>query len=337
MKIGFTLPASYAIGNPYSGIREQARYQVNALRKLGYRVICLDSWKHDDRTELDVVHVMTGGPAFHGIEQVMRRGRSRFVFAPIVDSRTPPWLYKLAASLGARIPRIDTIPGCYQVQARAADVTIARSQFERDFLYRALGIDRARIGVVLNGAPIPEDTDCSVLDRFSLPDEFALHISRVSNANKNVISLVEAFDGLELPIVCAGTTDGSAYGKKVLDKIREAKNAIWIGEVSHHEKLALYAKTILFCLPSQFEGTGLVALEAASYGCGVVITSNGGPPDYFGDFASYTTLGTPEEVRHAVRVALGWQNGDALQEHALRMTWESSARSLAGIYRSLNA
>jgi glycosyltransferase involved in cell wall biosynthesis len=79
---------------------------------------------------------------------------------------------------------------------------------------------------------------------------------------------------------------------------------------------------------------GLVAVEAAAYGAGVVITKNGGPPDYFGDLAYYVDQFDVASIRHSVQKA--WENpkSEAIKRHVLtNLTWEQSARSLVAAFQ----
>jgi glycosyltransferase involved in cell wall biosynthesis len=96
----------------------------------------------------------------------------------------------------------------------------------------------------------------------------------------------------------------------------------------------LYAACTVFCLPSVHEGTGLVALEAASLGARIVITRNGGPPDYFADMAEYVDPFSVESIRAGVERAWNAAPSDKLRSHVLtNLTWDASARSLISAYR----
>jgi len=96
---------------------------------------------------------------------------------------------------------------------------------------------------------------------------------------------------------------------------------------------SLYAGCRVFCLPSLHEGTGLVALEAAAHGAGVVITRNGGPPDYFKDLAYYVDPVGVGDIRDTILQAWEKPQGAELRAHVLSsLTWDQSARSLAAAY-----
>jgi glycosyltransferase involved in cell wall biosynthesis len=57
--------------------------------------------------------------------------------------------------------------------------------------------------------------------------------------------------------------------------------------VPHKELISLYQGAKVHILPSWFETTGLVSLEAALCGCNIVTTSRGYARDYFQNMAWY--------------------------------------------------
>ena len=66
----------------------------------------------------------------------------------------------------------------------------------------------------------------------------------------------------------------------------------------------LYRRAKVFCLPSIGEGVGLVALEAASFGCDIVVTRIGGPKEYYDDMAYVVNPYKVDEIGLAVLNAL---------------------------------
>src|SRR5581483_11436644 len=128
MRIGFLLPADFAVGSRASGILEQARRQAEALEDLGHTVLRLTPWEWQDERELDVLHFYLGGPALAGV--VEHRNLSKpgvLVFSPIIDSNESFVAYRLAAALGEISTRFTTVPGILRKQARGSDVVICRS------------------------------------------------------------------------------------------------------------------------------------------------------------------------------------------------------------------
>jgi glycosyltransferase involved in cell wall biosynthesis len=337
MRIGFLLPADFAIGNPGNGIAEQARRQAEALQARGHDVVQLDPWLWQDPAQFDVLQFYLGGPLLAQPESLRcRMTAGLLVFAPIIDSNRPHWMYALAARAGSLLPFVYTVPGKFRRQVAAAHLVVCRSSHERQRVIRGLGAAPDKVEVVLNGAPAVQFSDSvgqKVKATYGLPDEYLLHVGAFTQERKNVLRLVEAVEPLGYPLVIAGYAQPGA----VLDELhrRAAGNPRLriLGFVDAETKAGLYASCRVFCLPSMHEGTGLAALEAGSYGANVVITSNGGVVDYFGSEADYAEPTSVASIRSAVRSA--WSRpptGQLRQRIRSELTWEKSAEALEASY-----
>lgn len=334
MKIGFLLPGHLAIGSPYNGVREQANYQAQALIRLGHDVVCLNPWDRHVLEDFDVIQFFVGGLEANTIGIRPAYGIRLLAFAPTIDSNVSFRWYRLAARMGNLFAPIYTIPGSLSRQARTSDVVIARSSYERQRLIQGLGADPNKVKIVLNGVTSPKEADPEqVRERYKLPDEFLLHISTYTHERKNVVRFIQAVGPMGIPVVIAGV----ASPGPVLDRLRQLCERYpqikMLGRVDDDTRNGLYAACRVFCLPSRHEGTGLVALEAASYGAAIVITKNGGPPDYFLDMAEYVN-DDQEDIRAAVERAWEQPPSTALRDHVVNnLSWESSAQRLIDIYR----
>lgn len=338
MRIGFLLPASFAVGTRGNGIAEQARRQAEALENLGHEVIRLDPWKWHDERELDVLHFYLGGPSMAGVESRNLSKPGLLVFSPIIDSNQSFAAYRFAAALGGISSRFATIPGMLRRQALASDVVVCRSTHESQRLARGLGISPGKIAMVLNGCPAksgrpePEVLD-AVRERLRLPQDFLLHISAFTQERKNVLRLVKATQPLGYPLVIAGTSRPGPVLTELEEHARGNDQLRILGFVDEATKAALYSLCRVFCLPSTHEGTGLVALEAGAAGANLVITRNGGPPDYFLDYVEYVDPGSVQSIRDGISRAWRTPRNDRLQRHiAERLTWAQSGRCLERLY-----
>jgi glycosyltransferase involved in cell wall biosynthesis len=337
MKIGFLLPANFALDGPGNGVRRQAIYQAEALEGLGHQVIRLDAWGSYDLATFDVIQFFSGGFPHIWIERAALPGHTMLVFAPIIDSNEPNWRYRLASSVGTNRSRakVYTIPGALRAQALGSDLVICRSEYECSRVIKGLGAPARKTEVVLNGVPEPVAVDREeVRRRLGLPAEFVLHVSAYTQERKNTIRLAEAIGPTGMPLVLAGT----AMPGPVLDRLKalasEYPNISMLGYLNAADLAGIYAASKVFCLPSDHEGTGLAALEAASYGAQVVITRNGGPADYFGKLADYVDPQSVADIRAAVERAWSQPASRALQQHVTQnLTWTQSARRLVDAYQ----
>jgi len=117
--------------------------------------------------------------------------------------------------------------------------------------------------------------------------DYLLLTARINDPRKNVILLLRAFAHLRaefpsLRLVLAGEMPGESLRKQVTDlQLEEA--VVFTGYVSRDELRQLYQGALLYVLPSNQEGLGLVLLEAMACGTPVVSTCSGGPEDIIED------------------------------------------------------
>src|SRR5262245_35026418 len=132
MRIGFLVPTDFSLGNPGNGIAAQARSQAAALQRRGHEITFMNPWEYRSLDSLDVLQFFLGGFATHGIERFFRPSiKTLLVMAPIIDSNEPNWKYRMAAAVGSPFGRVFTVPGVLAQQARASDLVVCRSEYER--------------------------------------------------------------------------------------------------------------------------------------------------------------------------------------------------------------
>jgi glycosyltransferase involved in cell wall biosynthesis len=319
------------------GVVAQARQQAEALESIGHTVDLLSPWQLQDVKDLDVLHFFAGCTLYPALnDEFPNRRRTLVAYSPIIDSNQSFTAYRLAANLGSFSPRFLTIPGIGRLQAQHSDVVICRSQHEQRRVRESLRVPMAKLEIVLNGCSEPRKLEVSVdsmMNSLELPQDFVLHISAFTQDRKNVLRLSQAAADLGFPLVIAGHAKTGPILDELKQRMRQGQRIILLGFVDEATKAALYSRCRVFCLPSHHEGTGLVAVEAASYGANLVITRNGGPPDYFLEMAEYVDPFDLADIRRGLAVAWDRPKDGRLKSHLLgALTWEHSARSLADAY-----
>ena len=154
--------------------------------------------------------------------------------------------------------------------------------------------------------------------------------------HKNQLSLIRAMSGTSVPVVLIGHAHPD-HGEYLERCKREAGDNIRIvAGCSHAELVAHYRRAKVHCLPSWFETTGLVSLEAAMCGCNIVTTSRGYASEYFGDLAWYCNPADPASVRRAVIAALEAPPPIDLQCRIRNnFSWTHAAKATVGGYLSV--
>jgi len=176
------------------------------------------------------------------------------------------------------------------IQAAARILTV--SEFSRDAIARAYGLDPDRIAVVHNAAAdcfhqVRRDTaPAQVSQRFGLTAPFILSVGDLQ-PRKNHIGLIEAFARMALAcpqlshqLVLAGKE--TWFGRRVYDAAKRsgvANRIRFLGFVSDDDLLQLYNACELFCFPSFYEGFGLPVLEAMACGAAVCCSNTAAIPE----------------------------------------------------------
>jgi glycosyltransferase involved in cell wall biosynthesis len=106
------------------------------------------------------------------------------------------------------------------------------------------------------------------------------------------------------------------------------------GWVDADELAELYRGAAALVLPSRHEGFGIPVVEAMASGTPVVLSDDPALREVAGDAASYATDG---DYGRALRQAIADRDrlATAGLERARRFTWEETARSTVGVYRSV--
>lgn len=336
MQIGFMIPAEWALVRGH-GVVTQARQQAEALESIGHSVSLLNPWQWQDADDLDVLHFFPGCALYPAFSSGFANPRRTLVaYSPIIDSNQSFYAYHLAAVLGSLSSRLSTGPGIFRLQAQRSDVVICRSQHEQRRATESLRVSPAKTAIVLNGCSEPRTLDVgvdSIIKSLELPKDFVLHISAFTQKRKNALRLSQAAAELGLPLVIGGRATAGPILEELKQRISQGQRIFILGFVDEATKAALYSRCRVFCLPSHHEGTGLVAVEAASYGANLVITKNGGPPDYFLDMAEYVDPFDLADIKRGLAQAWDRQKSDRLKSHLVStLTWKHSAHSLADVY-----
>jgi len=218
----------------------------------------------------------------------------------------------------------------------AAGMLLPNSQAEADRLVADFALDPDRISVVRNATefPQPEPARQEFKRRFGV-DQFVLCVARIED-RKNQLTLIEAMQGVDIPLVLIGPTTFQQYFR--LCKRAARRGVRFMGALGREQVACAYAAAKVHALPSWFETPGLASLEAALSGCNIVTTDRGGTREYFADMAWYCDPGDVQSVRSAIEQALAAPRNPRLRAHvASNFTWENTAKQTLAAYEWLLA
>jgi len=219
------------------------------------------------------------------------------------------------------------------------DVILPNSEAEKHLLVDFFHVSPKKFFVIPNavnrsfGIPVPADLFRA---RFHVREQYLLNVANIE-PRKNQLSLIRAARGLGLTVIIAGGVRDSAYYDACM---REGSGFVrHVGFLDHEGGLlkSAYTGCDAFLLPSLLETPGLAALEAASQGCRVVVTSVGSTQEYFHDLVTYVNPYDVDDIRAGIQMALRQPPDDTLRHYMLKtFTWDRAARKLLEAYELVN-
>ncbi|MFP8892729.1 glycosyltransferase family 1 protein [Chryseobacterium cucumeris] len=160
-----------------------------------------------------------------------------------------------------------------------ADKIIAISEQTKRDIIQYLKVSETKIEVIYQGChhafkeqQSPELMK-AVKEKFKLPERFVLNVGTIED-RKNLLNVVKAINGTEIPLVVVGRKTG--YYQKIerfLKRNKMEKQVLFLEGVSMDELACLYKLADIFVYPSFFEGFGIPVIEAL-FSKTVVVTSN---------------------------------------------------------------
>lgn len=316
MKIGIV--KGFASKNYYGGISVQGRMWLDGLRKLGNEVYLLDNWSNYDWKTFDWIVIIGLGVLYRGYIKLFSDMPSiKIASAPIIDYTGSILSYGLRGRFQG-CDKIHWYTSIYDERHLHDRISLylVRSKHEMDFLTKGHGFSESNIRIVpLNyrsGFPVQKISNIK-------KEKFVLHVSRLSSSGKNVKRLVEAAIKFKFDLVLAGTVNGNQERSALNKMIGDHPNIKYVGRLSDEELLNYYRRAKVFALPSLVEGVGMVALEAATQGCNIVLTNLGAPKEYFGGKAFLVNPYSVNDIGNKIMMALNDNESQPyLQNHIIK-------------------
>ena len=215
--------------------------------------------------------------------------------------------------------------------ASGAAILLPNSQSEMRRLSERFGVSSI-YHVVPNGVDVKLFQPIEGIMR---DDSLVLCIARIEGL-KNQLNLIRAIKGTGLKLKIVGNTapNHQAYYAACVE---EGDGEVeFIPHVDQRELVKLLCQAKVHVLPSWFETTGLVSLEAALMGCNIVVSDRGDVREYLGDYAHYCEPDSVASIRAAVIAATRAESRDELsrriREH---YTWQRAAEETLWAYRQV--
>ena len=325
----------YSVENAEQAIPERfacRRVSGNPFLRLGYD---LSRRLREDRP--DLLHVQYTAPLFCPVPVVASIHDVSFL--------ERPEYFTAARRRQLRLTVARTV--------RSAARILTGSEFSRESIIRAYGLDPARVVVVPDAAnpffrPLSHETALRrVRERFRVGGPFVLSVGDLQ-PRKNHIGLIAAFarfcqqnPALPHQLVLAGQdtwfgprVHEAANGSGVKDRIR------FLGFVTDDDLLQLYNACDCFCFPSFYEGFGIPILEAMACGRAVACANTSAMPEVADGAGLFFDPARPDEIARALRDILidselrGRMERLGVQR-AATFTWQRTAQKTLAVYEDV--
>lgn len=307
MKIAFI--NNFTIVTPTNGIKMQAMMWKKGLEERGHEVTLIKPWETNDWREYDYIVIFKYGTALYEYVRTIAPLNPNIVLAPIIDSNYSPRLFRFTC----KYLKVDAL----RLRSNYSDLFkikdqiklyLVRSEYEKRFITEGLGIAEEKIRIIPLSSRLP-------LSESKQPKEnFCLHVSILDDERKNVKKLIEAAAKYRFELKLAGYIHEP---QKFLKKIASYPNIEYVGFLSDEELCQYYQRSKVFALPSTYEGVGMAALEAASYGCDIVMTNIGAPKEYYKGLAYLVNPNDVDEIGESVLKAMEHSNQPTLQQYII--------------------
>ena len=232
-------------------------------------------------------------------------------------------------------------PEFYTKKERFYFASITRMARRADMIYAPSATEIRRIKKYVRGQQVYRHVYHGVDDRYDpnyeenfqgigieLPDKYILFVGRL-NDRKNVMSLLEAHVGMDIPLVVVGERDW----KSSHDLLQYSERVVFTGALYGSSLRNIFKNASVFCFPSLAESFGLPLVEAMKAGLPIVTANNTCIPEIVGDAAYCVDVENPSEIRKAlVRSIYDCEFAKGLRdkgiERAKRYTWGNCAEEI---------
>jgi glycosyltransferase involved in cell wall biosynthesis len=317
-KIAYILYQIGMVSGRSNGVRSQAITSCNMLNDYGNECVLINVWENYDWKSFDAIHIYGYDIAIYTFVKFLSQKNPNIYLSPIIDSTKPFNVYKWATYNGFEKLRLYSNNYSLRKALGIVKGVLARSEHEGRYYKESFGMNAEKVfNVPLSyGIENPSNIDEVLQNK----EEFCFHLSSLYQERKNVMRLVLAAKKYGFKLVLAGSTGSYGDFFKIRQTIGDAENITVLGYISNEELKELYTKAKVFALPSISEGVGIVAMDAAVYGCNMAITNIEGPKEYYPNYRTVALLDpyNIDDIGENIVKLLKERNDKILYEHMLR-------------------
>ena len=278
-----------------------------------------------EKDDFDVLHLT--GPHECGTAWRKYSGKAKIVIT--VHDLIPDKLWR--GYVGARIVRDR------KYNLSRCDAIIAVSEHTKKDLLECYGVDEKKVSVVHHGFEASFGAGLAVDHVSGIGGRFVLYVGKrggYKNSDfflKNMSPLLLEFPDLKIVMTDKPLDDS----ERKLCEAHGISGRVEARMFEDNELRWLYANAVCFVYPSRYEGFGIPVLEAFAAGCPTVLARATCFPEVGGDAALYFDPDDGEEMRMAIREAIGARREGLIKrgyERVKMFTWERCAAETLAVY-----
>lgn len=281
MRLAYIIYQGAVIGGRSNGIRSQALTWKRLLESVGHEVVLVNNWEHYNWDRFDAIHIFGYDISLEAFVHSLSKRNQNICISPIIDSNKNKYLYKFASYWGIKQLRLYSSNYALRFGLKYAKAVCVRSNHELLFVEESLNISSDRIIKIPLSYDVEPPSSLNLI--LNNKENFCLHVSSIYQPRKNVVRLINAANKYKFKLVLVGNKGKDCEFEPLEKAIGDNDNIKVLGFVDHSTLLKLYERAKVFALPSTNEGVGIVALDAAIYGCNIVMTNIGAPKEYYHD------------------------------------------------------
>lgn len=301
-KIVFVMPIYAGTEGRAGGVYNELLYRKSLAEELGYETELFNQWHSikDYCPKSVIFHIFMANNAMLDFVNKIKSYGFKIIVSPIFDTR---WSCKQVNLFVSSLYRLRTIHAHLKSGrfiCESADRICTRSEQESEMVIQGLKIDESKIHKIRN---LPK-SGLTTRDGMKQESDLVFFLGNWGTERKNVKRLIQAAIDLDLNLVIAGSASNGPLKREIEIMANQSPKISIKGFLSSSEVSDLYEKAKVFAMPSLFEGTGLAALDALTFGTNVLITSCGGVHDYFCENAYFVEPRSLASIKDKLKLAL---------------------------------
>lgn len=192
---------------------------------------------------------------------------------------------------------------------------------------------------------VPNATDFSVNSHDSnynsdlkLPKKYVVIAGRI-DSTKNQINVVKAlYKNKEIGVVIVGRVQNEKTYNNLKKLAGKSQNVYFVSQLPQNELIQIYQNAICHVLPSFYDTTGLVNLEALLCGCPIVVSNSKHCPVKYYEFDKYGEICNPynpKSIKNAIYKIINKKNKNVDSDYTYKISYENVANITYRAYKQL--